>query len=169
MHAAVTYRPAVASDLPAICELGQSLNSIHHRARPDIYRDACSDPQRDSAHWEISLQGGDHAAFVAERASLAVGFITVQLSRPTSPLMQPLRFAQIRSVGVSDAQRGQGIGRALIGLAESWAVARGAAEVRLTVWTFNASAVRLYEELGYNAFALEMSKRATSIVASPVR
>ncbi|MGI4983643.1 MAG: GNAT family N-acetyltransferase [Janthinobacterium lividum] len=168
MNEAITYRPARLADLPAICELGQSLNGIHHRARPDIYRDATTDMQRDSAHWRLSLQGGEHAAFIAERAGIALGFVTVQLARPTSPLLQPMRFGQIRSVSVADAHRGQGIGRALIGLAESWAVARGAAEVRLTVWTFNVAARRLYEELGYQAFAVEMSKGAARIAASPV-
>ncbi|MGI4860917.1 MAG: GNAT family N-acetyltransferase [Janthinobacterium lividum] len=159
VNARITYRPATASDLSTICELGQALNSLHHRERPDVYQDATTEVQRDSAHWQLSLQGGDHATFLATADGAAVGFITVQLSRATSPLMQPMRFGRIRSVSVAEAYRGQGVGRALIGLAESWAAARGAAEVRLTVWAFNASAFRLYEELGYQVFAFEMGKR----------
>ena len=42
--------------------------------------------------------------------------------------------------------------------AENWAAARGAADVRLNVWTFNEDAVRLYRDLGYEVRSQTMGK-----------
>jgi ribosomal protein S18 acetylase RimI-like enzyme len=43
--------------------------------------------------------------------------------------------------------------------AQTWAIEQNAVDLRLTVWAFNASARRLYEELGYEVRAFEMGKR----------
>ncbi|MDZ7811599.1 MAG: GNAT family N-acetyltransferase [Ideonella sp.] len=64
----------------------------------------------------------------------------------------------MNSVCVVEAARGQGIGRGLIGQAEQWAQSQGATDIRLTVWTFNATAQGLYEELGYAPRSLNMGK-----------
>lgn len=42
--------------------------------------------------------------------------------------------------------------------AERWAAACNALDIRLEVWKFNESAVRLYEELGYEIQSFAMSK-----------
>jgi ribosomal protein S18 acetylase RimI-like enzyme len=154
------YRRATVGDILAVCELGQILNRVHHLARPDIYTDATLEFARDEALWLPCLQAKNQATFLAERRSTAVGFVTVQVAQPTSALMQPLTFGRIGSVGVIEELRGLGAGRALMRLAESWAYEQGAADMRLAVWTFNESAIRLYEELGYEVRAFEMGKRS---------
>lgn len=159
--ASLTYRQATVADLLVICELGQQLASLHHRARPDIYVQATPEFERDRAHWLPSVRDKDRATFLAELDDVAVGFVTVQIAEPTSPLFQPWRFCRIGSVGVVEACRGRGIGRALMQRAQCWAIEQGATDMRLTVWTFNEAAIRLYEELGYEARAIEMGKRCT--------
>jgi ribosomal protein S18 acetylase RimI-like enzyme len=49
--------------------------------------------------------------------------------------------------------------------AQAWALDQGAADLRLTVWGFNAPAQRLYEELGFEMRAFEMGKRLTDVQA----
>jgi ribosomal protein S18 acetylase RimI-like enzyme len=161
MPQGLTYRQATQADLLTLCELGQSLNSLHHQARPDIYSDATKQVERDQPHWLPSLTTPTHAAFLAESHGLGVGFITAQVGEPSSPLMQPLRSCRIGSVCVLETMRGQGIGRALMALAQRWAMEQGATDIRLTVWAFNEPALRLYEEIGYEIRAFEMGKRLT--------
>ncbi|MEB0044915.1 MULTISPECIES: GNAT family N-acetyltransferase [unclassified Pseudomonas] len=153
------YRQATTNDLLAVCELGQQLNSLHHQERPDIYAPATEDFARDSMHWQPCINGERQVTFIAEQAGRAVGFVTVQVTQINSPLMQPQRVGRVGSVCVNDSARGQGIGRALMSLAQTWAIEQGATDLRLTVWAFNATALRLYEELGYEMRALEMGKR----------
>lgn len=151
------YRPAVLSDLHALCVLGREVNLLHHEAWPDIFAPS-AEPERDAAHWCKGLQGEGATTFVAEIAASVVGFITIQLADETHSMLQPIRFARVGSVCVTQAERGKGIGSKLMELAEAWATSLGASEMRLNVWQFNASAIRLYEELGYAVRSLNMSK-----------
>jgi ribosomal protein S18 acetylase RimI-like enzyme len=159
MTDSISYRPATIDDILKICELGQILNAIHHLARLDIYADATTEFGRDKPHWLSSLQEGDRATFLAELGSKAVGFITVQVVQPISPLLQPMVVGRIGSVAVSEQLRGRGIGSTLMKLAEEWARKQGATDVRLAVWAFNEQAVDLYQELGFEIRAFEMGKR----------
>lgn len=155
----ISYRRATIDDILTVCELGQILNMVHHSARPDIYANATAEFARDKSHWLASLTGEDRAMFLAEHGGTAIGFITVQVMRPTSPLLQPSIFGRIGSIAVLEQLRGHGVGRALMRLAEEWARKNGAGDMRLTVWAFNEQAVGLYQELGYDLRAFEMGKQ----------
>jgi len=159
MTSPLLYRRATPDDLLAICELGQQLNSLHHQQRPDTYAPATENFARDSTHWRPYIDGENRATFIAEQAGRTIGFITVQVTQFSSPLMQPQRIARVGSVCVDERIRGQGIGRALMQCAQTWAIEHNAVDLRLTVWAFNAPALRLYEELGYEMRAFEMGKR----------
>lgn len=68
----------------------------------------------------------------------------------------PMKFVRIGSVCVSERFWGNGIGRKLLNLAQAWGIQQGAKDIRLAVRTFNAPAVRLYEEMGFETRAFEM-------------
>ncbi|MFP4893459.1 GNAT family N-acetyltransferase [Paraburkholderia sp. EG304] len=163
----ISYRRATIEDVLTICELGQILNASHHLARPDIYADATTEFGRDEQHWLASLQGEDRATFLAEFGSNAVGFITIQVVKPISPLLQPMVVGRIGSVAVLEKIRGRGVGSSLIKLAEEWARKQGATDIRLAVWEFNEQAVNLYRELGYEIRAFEMGKRIRTSLDIP--
>ncbi|MGF6838936.1 ribosomal protein S18 acetylase RimI-like enzyme [Paraburkholderia youngii] len=163
----ISYRRATIEDVLTICELGQILNASHHLARPDIYADATTEFGRDEQHWLASLQGEDRATFLAEFGSNAVGFITIQVVKPISPLLQPMVVGRIGSVAVLEQIRGRGVGSSLIKLAEEWARKQGATDIRLAVWEFNEQAVNLYRELGYEIRAFEMGKRIRTLLDIP--
>ena len=157
-------RPAVFDDLPSICLLGQEVNRLHHSAWPGVFA-APSDPSRDKAHWRDGIDALDRATFVTETAGAVQAFMTIEVIDEQHSMAQPMRFARVGSICVAPAHRGQGIGRSLMAAAEDWALQQGAAEVRLVVWKFNESAVRLYEEIGYQVRSLSMSKPITPLVA----
>ncbi|MFM0350328.1 GNAT family N-acetyltransferase [Paraburkholderia sp. RL17-347-BIC-D] len=155
----ISYRRASIDDILTVCELGQILNAVHHQVRPEIYANATVEFARDKPHWLSSLQGEDRAMFLAEHSGTAVGFITVQVIQPISPLLQPLIVGRIGSVAVLERLRGRGVGSTLMKLAEEWARKNGANDMRLTVWAFNEQAVGLYQELGYELRAFEMGRQ----------
>ncbi|MGH6637370.1 MAG: GNAT family N-acetyltransferase [Polaromonas sp.] len=151
------YREATLTDIEAICQLGQSVNAVHHQARPEIFAPT-SDPSRDEAHWKQTIAMPDATTFIVEDDRAVIGFVTVSIVDETHSLFQPIRYARIGSVGVVEWRRGQGIGRNLMVQAERWAQARGAVDVRLNVWTFNEPALALYCELGYEVRSVFMGK-----------
>lgn len=154
-----TYREATRSDLRAICVLGQEVNAIHHDAWPEIFAPS-GDPARDEDQWLKTIDQADATTFVAEDGGAIVGFVNISfIEKESHPLLQPLPVAKVGSVGVTSAHRGQGIGRELMRLAESWARAKGARHVLLNVWTFNKRGAKLYKELGYEVRSSAMGKR----------
>jgi ribosomal protein S18 acetylase RimI-like enzyme len=145
----IRYREATEADLDAICALGMQVNLLHHEAFPRVFAGP-ADPRRDAVHWTASIAQPMAATFVAEPQGAALaGFVTVAVGDETHSLFQSQRNGRVGTLGVSPEWRGQGIGRALMQHAQDWASARGAMELRLNVWAFNDSALRLYRELGY--------------------
>ena len=141
-------RRATADDLATVCALGEDLAALHHEAWPTLFAPAAGG-ERDAPHWRESICGEGRAAFLAERAGEALGFITLGVGDDRHSLLQPVRWAKVISVCVREAARGQGVGSALMAAGEAWAREQGAGEVRLVVWAFHRRALRLYQELGY--------------------
>ncbi len=158
----ISYREATRDDLRSICVLGQEVNALHHSAWPDVFAPS-GDPTRDEALWSEAIGQESATAFVAEAAGEVIGFVNVSfVSRDPSPLLQPVSFARVGSVGVADVHRGRGIGKELMRQAEAWAASRGARHIVLNVWAFNERALDLYRELGYEIRSHAMGKRLAS-------
>ena len=59
---------------------------------------------------------------------------------------------------VVEAERGAGVGRALITACEEWARGRGLVSLRIGLLARNASAARVYDKAGYAPYALTVRK-----------
>jgi ribosomal protein S18 acetylase RimI-like enzyme len=111
------------------------------------------------AHWKSCLESAVQVVFMAHAGSYPAGFITASLSSSASSLLQPMKVVRIGSVCVAEQFWGNGIGCGLVHHVREWAVEHAASDIRLTVWTFNEHAIRLYAEIGFETRALEMGMR----------
>lgn len=68
------------------------------------------------------------------------------------------RYAYIFLLYVSPPHRGQGIAKALLNYAETWARSRGDRQIGLMVFQANQPALNLYKNLGYQTQSLLMLK-----------
>lgn len=87
----------------------------------------------------------DHSVFVAELAGTIVGWIHV--CRVESLGSAP--FAEIRGVVVAETERGHGIGKELVGVAEQWALEKSCSKIRVRSNSMRANAKQFYEKLAY--------------------
>lgn len=87
---------------------------------------------------------------IAERGQTPVGYALVLFSRRT-------RIARLYSIAVSQANRGSGVGAALLKRAASEARMRGKRVLRLEVRASNKAALRSYERAGFE----ECGRRAS--------
>ena len=156
----ILYRQATFQDLASICALGNAVNTIHHEAFPQVFA-AVGEQLRDAAHWANSIAQESATTFIAQEGDQLVGFVSLRIVNETHSMMQATRYGSIGSIGVAPHKRDQGIGRALMQCAQDWVIERGGQEVRLHVWAFNARAVQLYEELGYEIRTYAMTKPLT--------
>jgi ribosomal protein S18 acetylase RimI-like enzyme len=90
------------------------------------------------------------SVLVAEdEAGRLAGYAIVRFRRATS-------VARLYSIAVAEDARGRGVGEQLLTAAEDEARRRGDLFMRLEVRADNASAIALYERLGYKAFGRHM-------------
>ena len=127
-----SVRVAVASDAPAIAELTTQLG----------YDVGAGDT---AARLTRILSREDERFFVTEADGLVIGWVHAVVA----DYMDVERYVLIAGLVVDRERRRQGVGRALLGRAEAWAVEQGCALVRLTSSAARTKAHRFYEGLGY--------------------
>lgn len=97
--------------------------------------------------------------FVAEHDGETVGFVVVLAEEwSAEPDEPPGTYALVSDLAVLEPWRRQGIGRALLEQAESFARNAGATEIRVNVLAGNRSAAKLYEQIGFTPYLMVLSK-----------
>lgn len=141
----VVLRAAVEADLPALValiaddDLGSSRDGIATADDLVTYERAFEAIDRDRKH--VLLAAASDTAVVG----------TLQLSFLPGLARRGSWRAQIESVRVAAAVRGEGLGTLMIGWAVAEANARGCALVQLTSDKQRTEAHRFYERLGFRA------------------
>jgi len=123
----VSVRPAAAGDAPRLAalstELGYPLT-----------------PAEAAERFEELSRHADHALLVADEGGRAVGWIQVSRTR----VFEAPASAEIAGLVVEEAERGRGIGAALVAAAEAWAAARGCGALRVRCNVVRARAHAFY-------------------------
>jgi GNAT superfamily N-acetyltransferase len=104
-----------------------------------------STPEQIAGRLAGILTRPDQAVFVAEADGQAAGWVHVF----ACPTVELDLHAEVGSLVVERDQRGQGIGKALMEKAETWAGERGIHEIRLRSNVIRKEAHQFYEGLGY--------------------
>lgn len=129
------------------------LQSAEHHTEldADFYR--IPDPGAVVAHYEKlveRIKTEPLMCFVTESDETLVGLVEVRISEPPSPnsMLRPRRIASVDIVVDVDRRR-QGIGKALMQRAETWARGQGATSLMLDMLRVNEPALAFYTALGY--------------------
>jgi ribosomal protein S18 acetylase RimI-like enzyme len=157
---AVSIRRGTIGDVAALAPLWAAMHA-HHTALEDVpptrpVADSWDRRRQQYAGW---VESGKGTLLVAERDGALVGYamVTIGDGPPTWDLGDVT--AEIESLSVLAAERGRGVGRALLDAAHEVATQAGAAAVFVGVAHTNAGAIHLYEQEGYTPFYLLMVRR----------
>ena len=151
-------RGAAPYDYEALCVVIREIDDYHQVALPHFFRRNPGEARPLSWLMDI-LANPEMTLLVAEKDGELIGFLWGMLrAAPDTPFHMPRRWLLVDMLGVSEAYRGQGVGRALMEQAEAWAKAQGVSEVELSVWEFNQGAQAMYEKLGYTTTVRRMWK-----------
>lgn len=105
------------------------------------------DLQEDGSSLLEEWRGDGHFVYLILKDAVPVGFLHLQKVGPI--------IVELADLYVVPAQRGQGIGTAAIGLAETLVQQMpGIEAMTLQVMTRNTAALRLYHKLGYDTMSL---------------
>jgi ribosomal-protein-alanine N-acetyltransferase len=81
---------------------------------------------------------------IAEAGEILAGFCIVHREQ-----IPGAAVGYLVTIDVADAHRRQGVGERMLAAGESWLLSSGAAVMLLHVYVKNASAIRFYEQAGY--------------------
>jgi ribosomal protein S18 acetylase RimI-like enzyme len=147
----IKIRPARNEDIESLTGLLEELFTIEADFSPDT--------SRQSAGLRLLLQKRDAVILVAESGGKVVGMCTIQVVISTaegglSGVLEDMIVAR-------DARR-QGIGRALLQAAESWAEERGLTRLQLLAESENEAALAFYFKMGWQGTGLVCRRKFLS-------
>ena len=140
-------RKANINDLNSIKNLLEEILYVHHKLRPDIFKEK---GQKFSDDELLSfLKDDNNLIFVYEIDGKVVGhlFLDIKIYNETGAT-HPYKTLFIEDLSIDEDYRRQGIGKSLMNFAFDYAKTIGAGNVKLHVWEGNTSAIKFYESLG---------------------
>ena len=97
----------------------------------------------------LEALAGDAFVLVARRGSETVGYLFVRVEGPDPVWYTGDTHAELAHLSVTDGERGNGVGSALMDAMDAELERRGVEDVEIGVDTGNDRAARLYESRGY--------------------
>ena len=140
-------RFARPKDTAGILELLRQVGMVHHRGRPDIFRDHA---QKYGASQVLAMMNQPETPiFVAveNEQVLGYGFCMIK-TYDHDPVIADHTSLYIDDLCVDENHRGEHIGRTIYAEILRYARMRGCYNVTLNVWSCNPSAMKFYESLG---------------------
>ena len=140
-------RFAKPEDVPGILQLLRQVGQLHHRGRPDIFREKA---QKYGPSQVLALMDSTQTPlFVAVEGEQVLGYGICQVkTHHQDPVIRDHTELYVDDLCVDEGVRGQGIGRALYQQICGYAKNRGCRCVTLNVWSCNESAMKFYESMG---------------------
>ena len=140
-------RFAKTEDVPGILSLLQQVGLVHHRGRPDIFR---QDAQKYSASQVIGMLDQPGAPiFIAAEGDRVLGYCFCMLKiHEKDTVLCDRKELYIDDLCVDENCRGKRIGKTLYEAACRYAKNAGCHSVTLNVWCCNPGAMGFYESLG---------------------
>ena len=157
-------RPVSLDDLEVLIDIYLDTAAHHAAIDPDGFRMPARDDVAVRLRGRIEEGASETAEYVGAIVDgQMVGSASIHVAETPHPgnMARPVPSAEF-GVSVVDGWRGRGVGRALIGHLEAWAVARGVERITLNVSETNVDAIRLYRALGYEESGREMRKAVGS-------
>jgi len=141
-----TIRKAEPRDLEAVNTLLQQVLSVHHRARPDLFREI-GKKYTDEQLLAI-FDNPETPVFVYDREGAVLGYVFCVLQRQGSGSMKDFTTLYVDDLCVHEKARGQHIGSILFEYVKGFAREQGCHNITLHVWEGNPGARAFYDSLG---------------------
>ena len=161
----VHVRPIRDDDVHDVARIWVDSARYHQRLNAYLYAihdaEVISNRYRRNEQYSEGVEDEDRITLVAEAEDELVGFVDVEILRPSAAATDfvPRVHGYVPELAVAESWRGRGVGEALMTAADEWARGRGAEYMWLDVDAGNVAAQRLYAKRGYNPALMSMIKR----------
>ena len=143
----IDVRDAQKSDTGAIAALLEQVLTIHHNARPDIFKEGVR-KYTDEEIEEILLDAGKRI-FVAELDGKVVGYAFIIFKETKNDnILCDSKSLYIDDLCIDESVRGAGVGTAIFKYLKAFAYHTNCNSITLNVWEANRTAKKFYEKMG---------------------
>ncbi len=140
-------RRARAGDLDRVAELW-ALIAVHHEPLDPLFRMRPGAAEELRRMLAAILRDPDAAIFVHDEEGDLPGMCIARFDR-SPPILDESERAEITDLGVREADRRRGIGRALVETALAWVAERGVERVEVRVASDNREGQAFWRALGF--------------------
>ncbi len=149
-------RRAEERDIPAIGKLLEQVELVHHRGRPDLFKDGGRKYYDDELREILADDARPIFVYDDEKYGvLGYAFCVLEDHRGEN-VMTPILTLYIDDICVFEHVRGRGVGRALCEYVKEYARSVGCHNVTLNAWACNPGAVAFYEKMGFTPYKFGM-------------
>lgn len=155
----IIVRPATPEDAESIERLNADVQALHAAALPTLFKSptAIALPAHDVREL---MRAPAVRLLLAEADGEPAGYAYAEIRRRPE---NGFRFANdsvyLHQISVVPAQRGRGVGCALMDAVRAIAKSQGISQIELDVWTFNAKAREFFQRQGFVTFNERMWTR----------
>ena len=151
-------RMANTRDIPGMIELLLQVGQVHHKIRPDLFRDSAQ--KYDEGALEALLKDPSRPIFAAVEDGKLLGycFCILEITKD-HPVLMDQKSLYIDDLCVDEACRGKHVGSALYDYAVNYAREIGCDTITLNVWCGNDSAMAFYESRGLKPRNIHMEAK----------
>ena len=144
----MTIRLAQPKDIPALLVLLEQILSVHHQARPDIFKGSGGKYSQEELE-QLMVQDKTPIFVYENEDGQILGHLFVTIKEGAdNPVLHPIKTLFIEDLCVDQAARGKKIGDQLYQFAVSYAKKIGCYNLTLNVWNDNEGALRFYQRQG---------------------
>jgi len=143
----ITVSVAKLKDSETIGKIAFQTALLHYQSVKNEFKKPTKKAQID--YIRKSILDPDLLVLKAEMEKKIAGYVVVYFNTYPEKYFKFSKRAFIGSIGVDENARGQGVGKALLKGVEAELKKRGISVVEIDVYTFNKSAGKLYDSLGY--------------------
>jgi len=134
-------------------------DEYHFQQSPDEFKSpAQMSEQRDETGFEQLLVDKNYLVLSATYQQKIIGIVAGNVGDQQSFILRQKIVGHIDEVAVDPSYRGLGCAKKLISAIEQQFIERGAQEISLNVYEFNADARALYQQMGYRDKSFKLVK-----------
>lgn len=144
-----------STDHTALARMNESIHAQHVALKPGVFKPYNrEDMERE---FEDRLSNPEWLAFIALQDNCESGYVLVRITdKPESVFSYASRTLYVDQLYVDEAQRGQGIGKALIEKVLELAKSNGIQTVQLDHWSANEEARGFFGKMGFTYYQEKM-------------
>ncbi|HEX7017853.1 MAG TPA: GNAT family N-acetyltransferase [Patescibacteria group bacterium] len=137
-------------DIPALLQLWKEQYDYHFNLDQEYYTHNSPELEKQFSSYLINaIENDDPHILIAKEGEDIIGFTTFEEDTEEYFDTEIKKFGTVIELYVKEANRHQGVGKALMQKAEEYFSSKGLSHIKLASSTFNDDALAFYTSLGY--------------------